>query len=93
MGKKVISFTLDTKDIDKAIRELEKYKIDFQKKVDNYRNRLAEEIAVNASLNFGSAVLDDRVKGGPRKPDVTVSVSDKGNISVVVADGEDAIWC
>lgn len=93
MGKKVISFTLDTKDIDKAIRELEKYKIDFQKKVDNYRNRLAEEIAVNASLNFGSAVLDDRVKGEPRKPDVTVSVSDKGNISVVVADGEDAIWC
>ena len=93
MGKKVISFSLDPDSISKAIRELEQYKQDFQKKVDTYRKRIAEEIAVNASLNFGSAVIDDRIRGGSRRPDVTVSVSEKGEISVVVADGEDAIWC
>lgn len=93
MAKKVISFTLDPNEIERAIRELEKYKQEFQTKVDNYRKRLAEEIAGNASLNFGSAVIDDRVRGGTRRPEVTVDVNERGDISVVVANGEDAIWC
>ena len=93
MSKKVIRFGLNPTDIEKAIRELEQYKRDFQEKVDNYRKRIAEEIAVNASLNFGSSVMDDRVRGGTRKPDVKVRVDERGSIAVVVADGEDAVWC
>lgn len=93
MSKKVISFRLNSKDINTAIRELEKYKQQFLKKVDNYRKRIAEEIATNASLNFGRATLDHTVKGVTRKPDVKVSVTERGQISIVVADGEDAIWC
>ena len=93
MAKHKISLTLNTDDIERAIRELEKYKQDFQKKVDNYRKKLAEEIAVNASLNFGSAEIDDRTRGGSRRPEVTVDVNDSGDISVVVANGEDAVWC
>ena len=93
MSKKVISFDLNTKDINRAIRELRRYEVDFQKKVDTYRKRLAEEIAVNASLNFGSSIIEDKIRGGPRKPDVKVSVKDSGNITVIVANGEDAIWC
>ena len=93
MSKKVIRFGLNTKDIDRAIKELEQYKRDFQMKVETYRKRIAEEIAGSASLNFGSAVIDDRVRGGPRKPEVKVRVDDRGNIAVVVADGEDAVWC
>ena len=101
MSKKVISFNLD--EIDKAIKELEQYKLDFQTKVDTYRKRMADEIATIASLNFGSAVMDDVVGtivgknlvpgGSSRKPDVTIDVSDDGNISVVVANGKDAVWC
>ena len=93
MGKKVITFALSDANIDKAIRELEMYKQEFQVKVDTYRKRIADEIAKMASLNFGSAILDDVIKGSPRKPDVTVDVSDAGDISVVVANGEDAVWC
>lgn len=93
MSKKVIRFGLGENEIDKAIRELEKYKVEFQRKVDTYRERIAEEIATMASLNFGSAVIDDRIRGGYHKPNVTVSVVEKGGISVVVADGEDAVWC
>lgn len=93
MARKVIRVGLNTKDIDKAIKELEKYKRDFLKKVDTYRERLAKEIAVNASLNFGSAVMEDKIRGGPRKPNVKVRVDKRGNIAVVVADGEDAVWC
>ncbi len=93
VGRKIIRCTLNTKDINRAIKELEKYKREFQRKVDTYRKRIAEEIAVNASLNFGSAVIEDKVKGGPRRPEVTVSVSKRGDITVVVVDGEDAVWC
>lgn len=103
MSKKVIRFSLDANDIDKAIREIEKYKVEFQRKVDTYRQRIAEEIKKTASLNFGSAVMDDVVGtivgkqlvpgGSPHKPKVTVSVAENGGISVVVADGEDAVWC
>ncbi len=93
MSKKVIKFRLDPTEIDRAIREVNKFKIEFRKKVDTYRKRIAEELAVQASLNFGNAVVDDVIHGSPRRPDVTVSVSDRGDIAVVVADGEDAVWC
>ena len=93
MAKRVFKLTLDDGDIDKVIHELEKYKQEFQAKAETYRQRIAEEIAKMASLNFGSAILEDVIKGSPRKPEVTVDVTHKGDISVVVANGEDAVWC
>lgn len=93
MGKKVIKFSLSDNDIDKAIDELKLYKQELQKKIDTYHKRIAEEIAKIASLNFSSAGVEDKVRGGMRKPDVTVDVQARGNILVVVADGEDAVWC
>lgn len=91
VSKTIIKCTLDT--IDQAIRELERYKADFLKKVEIYRKRIAEEIANLASQKFGSATMEHTVKGATRKPDVNVSVDDRGSITVVVADGEDAVWC
>ena len=93
MSKKVIQVGLSVKDINKAIREVEKFRKDFQNKVDTYRKRIAEEIAVQASLGFGSSIVDDVVNGGSRQPDVQVHVGHNGNIAVVVAEGEDAVWC
>jgi hypothetical protein len=56
--------------------------------------RIAEEIAAQASLNFSNSIVDDVIKGGgSRRPDVQVSVSNKKAITVVIADGEDAVWC
>lgn len=93
MARKVISFSLNDSDINRAIAELKQYKQEFLKKVEEYRKRVAEEIADNASLRFGSAAMEHTVRGTSRKPDVTVGVSEMGNISVVVANGEDAVWC
>ena len=93
MGKKVITFGLNPNEISKAIRELKQFQLDFKKKVDAYRKRVAEEIEASASLNFNSSVVDDRIRGGTRAPDVTVNVDERGSISVVVANGEDAVWC
>ena len=81
MSKRVIRMSLNATDIDRAIKEIKQYKADFQKKVDTYRNRIAEEIAVQASINFGSSVLDDVINGSPRRPQVDVTVSEKGDIT------------
>ena len=93
MARKVISFSLNDKEIDKAINELKKYKQDFLKKVEIYRKRMAEEIANSASFNFSGATMEHTIGGISRKPDVSVNVSERGDISVVVANGEDAVWC
>ena len=93
MSKTVIKVGLDEKSINDAIRELKAYKKSFQKKVEIYRKRIAEEIATIASLNFAGATMEHLVNGETRKPDVRVSVDEKGSISIVVADGEDAVWC
>ena len=93
MIRKKIKISLDLKDIDKAIDEVGKFKIDFKAKVDRYRMRIAEEISRQASELFAASIVDDVVRGEPRKADVAVSVDQRGNISVVVANGKDAVWC
>lgn len=90
---KIIEIELSTKDLDRAIKEIEKYKQDFQQKVEIFRQRLADELADEARAGFNSAVVDDLVKGGYRSPNVEVFVKDEGNLSIVIAEGEDAIWC
>ena len=89
-----ISCSLDPNEINRAINEIKKFKEDFLNKVDTYRKRLGEELAERADIGFRSAYVNDVIHGGAsHKPDVRVSVSDKGSITVVVADGEDAVWC
>ena len=98
MSNRVISVSLGVDDINRAIREIQQYKSDFLKKVDVLRQRIAEEIASNAQSLFNSSVIEDVIGGDenratPRNAEVSVYVKEKGNISIVVADGEDAIWC
>lgn len=92
MGKKKITIGLSEQDIDRAIRELAQYKTDFVKKVELLREKVAERLADEANKGFTGAVVDDLVKGGQRFAQVNVSVNNRGNLSVVVADGEDAVW-
>ena len=93
MAKTVITCTLDPDSIDKAIRKLEIFKGNFEQKVDKYRRRMAAEIARMTSSNFSSATMEHTVMGISRKPNVTVNVDERGFVSVVVANGEDAVWC
>lgn len=92
MGKKVISFALTTQGIDRALRELERYKRNFVRKVELLRQRVAEELAKEAESGFNGAIADDLVKGEPRTAQVSVTVDDRGAVTAVVADGEDAVW-
>lgn len=92
MGKKIIRFGLSARDIDKAMRELEQYKRDIIRKTDLLRERVAERLAELSRDGFAGAVVDDLLKGGQRTAQVDVSIDQRGNITLVIARGEDAVW-
>lgn len=92
MGKRVISFGLSVKDIDRAMKELADYKQDILKKTELLRERVAERLCVEAQSGFNGAVVDDLVRGGQKFAQVRVTVDNRGDMTVVVADGQDAVW-
>lgn len=92
MGKRKITVELTESGIDKAIKELDEYKKDIKRKTSLLQDRIAKRIEEEADKGFASAVVDDLVRGGYQKPDVTVNYTTRGDISVVVAQGEDAVW-
>lgn len=91
---KVIKIKLNTKDLNRAIKEIEKYKQDLQQKINIFRKRLAEEVKELAQAGFDSAIIDDALPGygSPRSANVTVEVDDVGNITTIFTNDEDAIW-
>lgn len=92
MIKKVIRFSLSEDKIENAIRDLKQYQKQFISKVNRLRERIAESLANEAEIRFSKSVVDDLLQSGSRTANVSVSVKNKGNISIVVASGEDAIW-
>ena len=59
MGKKVIRIRLSEKDIDRAIKELEQYKLEIIRKTELLRKKIAERIGTLAQSGFNGAVVDD----------------------------------
>ena len=92
MGKKVISFGLSTKEIDRALKELAEYKQEIIRKTELLRVKVADRLSEEAKTGFSGAVVDDLVKGGQKFAQVDVSVDNRGSVTVVVASGEDAVW-
>lgn len=95
MSRKVISFGLSENEIAEAIKELEKYKQDFNRKCELLRQRVADRIKELAQQGFDSSVVDDLAQdsGGARMASVTVGVEHGDTVSVVIATGKDAVWC
>lgn len=93
MSKVIKINILSSESIDNAIKEINEYKKNIEKKMTTLRERLTEEIANEASMNFSGAIVDDILGGTPRQASVTVNYDNSGKISVVVAEGEDAVWC
>lgn len=92
MGKKIIRFGLSVRDIDRAMRELEQYKQDIIRKTDLLREKVAGRLEELSRDGFAGAVVDDLLKGGQRTAQVDVSINQRGNITLVIARGEDAVW-
>lgn len=92
MKKTVIRFGLSEKEIDKAIKELEQYKRELIRKTALLREKVADRIAELARSGFNGAIVDDVLKGGVKTAQVDVSLENGENVSLVIANGEDAVW-
>lgn len=90
---KTISFSLDTKSINRAIRELQQYRDEFARNCKRLRELIGERIAWSASQGFNSALVSDVIKGtSETNANVQVSVENRNDVTVVFADGEQAIF-
>lgn len=89
---KTIRFTLDSHSITQAIREVEQYKREFQENCERLRRLIGERIAWSAAHGFNSALAADVVFGTPDPATVQVSVEDRDDVTVVFADGEQAVF-
>lgn len=83
---------LSESDINRAIKELEQYQQDFMTKVNKLRDKIAQRLADEAQSGFRGAIVDDLLNGGTRLAEVSVSVDPKKDITLVIANGEDAVW-
>lgn len=94
MGKRVISFGLSEDEIERAIKELEEYKKEFIKKCEELRQRVGEKIREKAQEGFNGAVVDDLTaeSGGARLAEVNVVTEDGEDVTLVIAQGTDAVW-
>lgn len=81
MSRKVISMTLDTKSIDNAIKELEKYKQELLKKEQRLLEGLANIGVREASIRFTTAMYDG-------VNDVSVTLDKTSNGYAIVASGQ-----
>lgn len=89
---KTITFSLSPESIAKACNELDWYKKTIERKTKQLQKRIAERIQWSAQSGFATAVRDDLLSAGTRYADVTVTISEEGDTTVVIANGEDAVF-
>ena len=95
--RRKITMTLSEDSIQAAIDQLNAYKNKLNDKAKQLRDRVAQIIAQYAQNGFTGAVVDDimsvnGVPGDPKTGSVNVDVQDNGDVSLVVAHGEDAVF-
>lgn len=89
---KTIKFTLTPESIDKAIGELQDYQKWIEERCETLRQRVAEEIANESQIGFDSSSAEISNDGVSTQPNVTVEVTDRDGVSIVIANGSDAVW-
>ena len=87
----IITYELSEESINQAIKQLEQYKKDIHNKTELLRQKVVEMLAEEIQQGFNGAIVDDII-GSPKQADVRVSIDNKGDITLVIADGEDAVW-
>lgn len=89
-----ISISLSDDGINNAIAALTQYKNKLDSKVNLFRQRISEYIASDASHYYSQSYLNikEGLRGTPTQADVYVTVEDRDNMTVIIADGEDAVF-
>ena len=101
MSKTIHIDVFNPASINKAIQEIEAYKKWVQAKAAMLQERVATYIASYAGPIFNNSIGDDTFKikqgsettpEGPRIGDVAVYVENEGNVTLVIAQGKDAVF-
>lgn len=83
---------LSEKSLDKAIRELQQYRLWVFTKRRELQQKLSDELEKQLNERFNSAWYDDLTEGGTRAPIFVVKIS-QGNLkSVAMVVGEEAVF-
>ena len=92
MSRTITVNVFDTASIQAAIRGLEAYKKWLNEKAEELKRRVAYLIATNAREIFNNAVADDLINEAAVIGNVDVTVEHNGNVTLVIANGEDAVF-
>ena len=87
-----IQMTLDPHDLARAAESVRRYARDVERKAGELRDLIARNIAWSASEGFSTAVADDLIGEEFKPADVTVDIREDGDVRVVFASGEDAVF-
>lgn len=90
--KTVKKVKLTTESLGEMIEYVRSYENSFKTKVEKFRTRLAEEIRDNAEQSFSVSVVEDLINESPRMANVKMRIEPVGNVTMVIAEGEDAIF-
>ena len=92
MSRTITIDVFDPASIDAAVREIKDYKRFVVSKCEELRKRVAHLIAKDARAVFNTAVADALVGEGFVTGSVDVVVEDNGDYTLVIANGEDAVF-
>jgi len=92
MGKTKIVVELSPSGISAAIRAVEAYRKRIERLAEELRLQVAEQLRLYAESAFQSSMVDVLLSGDARNAEVTVEVSDSDGITLVIANGEDAVF-
>lgn len=92
MSRTIPFDVFDPASIDAAVKEIRDYAEWVKRKTDELRERVAYFIAEDARAVFNTAVADDLIGEGAVTGNVDVVVNNQGNMTLVIANGEDAVF-
>ena len=92
MAKKTIKIELSVRGMSDALKEYKRWQKDIEHKLDRFKRRVAETLVKEAKKGFGSAIVDDFIYQAAKKANVNVYYKVQGGLTIVIADGEDAVW-
>lgn len=87
-----ITLRLNDESIAAAIRQVKVYETDLPKKAEKIRIEVAERLEALCKTGFNGAVYDDVLSDGMKVPNVDVTTKTDGNITLVIANGKEAVF-
>lgn len=89
---RTLKVSLDAKAINKLAQDLKKYEQFISKKAETLRNKVAQELAKEVAAGFNGAEGEYILFEGYQVPSVNVTVETEGDITLVIAHGQEAVF-